>query len=91
MCQKFFLIYASVNTNYYTAVFFLYISTLLNTYQVKLAIVEMFFVSYKCTNGNVLIFTRALSPTAGNGPKRVFQTHFERVNVLKMEAGDPKK
>ena len=41
--------YASVNTNYYIAVFFLYISILLNMYQVNFARVEMFFVSYKCT------------------------------------------
>ena len=47
---------------------FLYISILLNTYQVKLAIIVMVFVSYKCINGNVLIFTRALWPTAENGP-----------------------
>ena len=43
----------------------------------------MLFVSYKCTNGNILIFTRGLWLTAGNGPQRVFRTHFERGNVFK--------
>ena len=58
---------------------------LLNTYQVKLTIFVMVFVSYKCTNGNVLISTRALRLTAGNGPgpQRVFRTLIERANVFK--------
>ena len=70
---------------------YIYISILLNTYWVKFEIIVIVFVSYKCTNGNIQIFIRALLPTAGNGPQRVFRTHFERGNVFKMEAGEPKK
>ena len=57
----------------------------------RFEIIGLVFVSYKCTNGNIFIFIRALCPTAGNGPQRVFLTHFERDNVFKMEAGEPKK
>ena len=70
-----------------TLQYFIYISIRLNTYCVKFEII----VSYKCTNGNIQIFIRALLPTARNGPQRVFRTHFERGNVFKMEAGEPKK
>ena len=51
----------------------------------------MFFVSYKCTNDNVLISTRALRLTAGDGPQGVFLTLFERINVFKINDGEPKK
>ena len=74
------------NTNYYTAIFYIYISILLNTYWVKFEIIVMVFVSYKCTNGNILIFIRALWPTAGNGPQRKFggswDCHFKVQSVI---------
>ena len=54
------LIYAQVNTNYYTAILYIYISILLNTYWVKFEIIVMVFVSYKCTNGNIHFLIRAL-------------------------------
>ena len=58
---------------------------LLNTYQVKITIFVLFFVSYKCTNSNVSISTMT---TAGDDPQRVFRTLFERANVYKMKAGE---
>ena len=58
-------------------------------YQVEQLIVV--FDSYKCTNGNVLNFTRVLWPTAGNGPQSVFRTHFESGNVFIKKAGQPKE
>ena len=43
------------NTNYYTAIFYIYMSILLNTFWVKLEIIVKVSVSYKCTNGNIHI------------------------------------
>ena len=67
-------------------IIYIYISILLNTYWVKFEIIVMVFVSYKCTNGNILIFIRALWPTAGNGPQRKFggswDCHFKVQSVI---------
>ena len=38
----------------------------------------MVFVRYKCTNGNVLIYIRALRLPAGNVFQKVFRKLFER-------------
>ena len=62
---------------------YIYLIIVLNTYQVKLAIFVIFVVSYKCTNANVFISTRAVKLTAGNGHQRPFRLFFERGNVLK--------
>ena len=63
-------------------ILYIYISILLNTYWVKFEILVIVFVSYKCTNGNIIIFIRALWPTTGNGPQRVFRAHIEKGNVF---------
>ena len=62
---------------------YIYLIIVLNTYQVKLAIFVIFVVSYKCTNANVFISTRAVKMAAGNGHQRAFWTFLERGNVLK--------
>ena len=87
------LIYAMVNTNYYTAIFCLYISILLNNCY---AIIVMVFVSYRCTNGNVLIFPRV--GYYDRQQEMVLKGSFGHIlkgvlpgNVFEMKAGKPKK
>ena len=65
-CQFDILNYASVNTNYYTAIFFKYIIILLNTFQVKCTIFVMVLVSYKCTNCSNLVGNKAAEPEKDN-------------------------
>ena len=70
--------YGSVNPNYYTEE--LFVMYTVKNVLVKFAIFAMFFFSYKCTNGNVLILNIALLPTAGNGPQMV---NMKRVMFFK--------